>query len=92
MLVAEAGPDAPQKAREMVSRLRETCRLPAFVFNHGAEEKRKEYERLKTIVGGALLANAAKNTDFELMLKGVLKTTPIEAESDKKLLRAKGWL
>ena len=52
----------------------------------------KEYARLKTIVGGALLANAAKNTDFELMLKGVLKTTPIEAESDKKLLRAKGWL
>ena len=52
----------------------------------------KEYERLKTIVGGALLANAAKNADFELMLKGVLKTAAIEAESDKKLLRAKGWL
>ncbi|MGP0076179.1 MAG: hypothetical protein ACLPWF_30020 [Bryobacteraceae bacterium] len=52
----------------------------------------KDYERLKTIIGGALLANAAENADFELMLKGVLKTTAIISESDKKLLRSKGWL
>ncbi len=52
----------------------------------------KEYERLKNIVGGALLANAAKNADFELMLKGVLKTAGIAAESDRKLLRSKGWI
>ena len=52
----------------------------------------REYERLKNIVGGALLANAVDNADFELMLKGVLKTTPIAAESDKKLLQTKGWL
>jgi len=52
----------------------------------------REYERLKNIIGGALLANATENVDFELMLKGVLKTTPITAQSDKKLLRTKGWL
>jgi hypothetical protein len=52
----------------------------------------REYERLKNVVGAALLAHAAENSDFEQMLKGVLKTTPIAAESDKRILRAKGWL
>lgn len=52
----------------------------------------KEYERLKNIIGGALLANAEKNADFELMLRGVLKTATIVSEGDRKLLRSKGWV
>lgn len=52
----------------------------------------REYERLKSIVGAALLAAASENADFEQMLKGVLKTTAIPSESDKRLLAAKGWL
>jgi hypothetical protein len=42
------GPEAPQMAREMVSYLRsDAYKLPAYVFNHGTEEKRKEYERVQ---------------------------------------------
>ncbi len=39
--------DAPLKAREMATILRRDYKLHAYVFTHGAEEKRKEYERLK---------------------------------------------
>ena len=52
----------------------------------------KEYERLKSIIGGALLANAVEHPDFDLLLKGVLKGASSIVEGDKKLLRAKGWL
>lgn len=42
------GPEAPQMAREMVAYLRgEPYKLPAYVFNHGTEEKQKEYERVQ---------------------------------------------
>lgn len=51
----------------------------------------KEYERLKSIVGGALLANASQHPDFELLLKGILRDAALE-DSEKKVLRSKGWL
>src|SRR5262245_11387037 len=42
------GPEAPQMAREMVSYLRsDAYKLPAYVFNHGTEEKKKEYDRVQ---------------------------------------------
>ena len=51
----------------------------------------KEYERLKSVIGGVLLESAARHPDFELMLKSTLASAAI-GESDRKLLRAKGWL
>ena len=40
------GPEAPQMAREMVIYLRQEYKLYAYIFNHGAEEKKKEYDRV----------------------------------------------
>jgi hypothetical protein len=51
----------------------------------------REYERLKNIVGAAVLANAAESPDFDAVLKGVLKGAAL-VESEKKLLRGKGWI
>jgi hypothetical protein len=39
--------DAPMKARELATILRRDYKLHAYVFTHGVEEKRKEFERLK---------------------------------------------
>jgi hypothetical protein len=43
------GPKAPSMAREMVAELRGNpdYKLPAFVFNYGEEEQRKELERVR---------------------------------------------
>jgi hypothetical protein len=43
---AYIGPNAPQSARRMVDELRSKYKLPAYVFNHSNEERRKEHERL----------------------------------------------
>lgn len=51
----------------------------------------REYERLKSIVGGACLEVGAKDRAVELMLKTVLATATL-IESEKKMLRAKGWI
>jgi hypothetical protein len=51
----------------------------------------KEYERLKTIVGGALLANAAEDPTFAAHLKERLQKAVV-AESEQSFLRSKGWL
>ncbi len=40
------GPEAPIMARQMVAELRGQYKLPAYVFNRGEEERRKEYERV----------------------------------------------
>jgi hypothetical protein len=52
----------------------------------------KERERLSLIVGRALLANAAQYPDFDLMLRGVLKTTIKPGSAELNYLKAKGWL
>lgn len=44
-----SGQDAPVWARQMVMELRNHYRLPAYVFNRGAEERRKEDERIRAI-------------------------------------------
>jgi predicted nucleic acid-binding Zn-ribbon protein len=51
----------------------------------------KEFERLKNIIGGALLASAAEDTDFAQHLRERLGKCAV-VESDKNFLRAKGWL
>ena len=58
------------------------------------QQKKTEREeaKLHSIVGQALIRNASHYPDFELMLKGVLKTATSLGDSDRKLLRRKGWL
>ncbi len=50
MVQSYTSPEASIMARQMVQELRTTYNLPAYTFNYGAEEKRKEYERVKTII------------------------------------------
>jgi hypothetical protein len=67
--------------------------------NEAVREQRKQQRvqaakdrgRLALIVGRALL-KAAEHPDFELMLKGVLKTTIAEGSAEHKFLASKGWL
>ncbi|HWY86418.1 MAG TPA: hypothetical protein VNX28_06825 [Gemmataceae bacterium] len=49
MVHAYTGPEAAIMARQMVTELRGAYKLPAYTFNYGSEEKRKEYERKKSI-------------------------------------------
>ncbi|MBX9679395.1 MAG: hypothetical protein K2X38_11585 [Gemmataceae bacterium] len=45
-----SGQEAPQMARDLAMELRNGYKTGAYVFNHGAEERRKEYLRVKAIV------------------------------------------
>jgi hypothetical protein len=51
----------------------------------------KEFERLKKIIGGALLANAAEDPTFAAHLKERLQKAVV-AEGEKGFLLSKGWL
>jgi hypothetical protein len=49
------GPDAPELARQLVLEIRSRHNLPAYIFNHGDEERRKqreEHERLRQLYPG----------------------------------------
>ncbi|MSQ93526.1 MAG: hypothetical protein EXR98_03100 [Gemmataceae bacterium] len=46
-VMAYNGPRSPEMARKLVTELRTSYKYPAYVFNYGAEEKRKEYERVQ---------------------------------------------
>jgi hypothetical protein len=75
-------------------RKREAALKAAIAIEKVRQQKREEKEeaRLHSIIGQALLQNAHQHPDFELMLKGILKSATTFGESEKKLLRAKGWL
>jgi hypothetical protein len=75
-------------------RKREAALKSAIAAELVRQQKKKEKEdaRLCSIIGTALVQNAAAHPDFELMLKSVLKTSTTLGDSDKRLLRAKGWL
>jgi hypothetical protein len=51
----------------------------------------RELERLKNVIGGALLSSAADDAVFALHLKERLQKAAI-VESEKTFLRSKGWL
>jgi hypothetical protein len=51
----------------------------------------KEFERLKKIIGGALLANAAEDPTFAAHLKERLQKAVV-AGGEKGFLFSKGWL
>ncbi|HLJ45451.1 MAG TPA: hypothetical protein VKU01_05565 [Bryobacteraceae bacterium] len=60
------------------------------------KERRKaieleQRERLIRILGRALLTSAEESKDFELMLKGVLRTTALN-RSDAAFLQSRNWL
>ncbi len=75
-------------------RRREEALKAAIAQEKVRQQKRREKDdaRLHSIIGEALVGNAAKHPDFELMLKGILKSATSFSDGDKKLLRAKGWL
>jgi hypothetical protein len=65
--------------------------LAQELVRHG-KKRAQEQPRLCSIIGAALVESAATHPDFELMLKSVLQTATSLGDSDKKLLREKGWL
>jgi hypothetical protein len=50
LLISYAGKEGPLRARKMVCQLRTIYKLPAYVFNYGAEEKRKELQRVTALI------------------------------------------
>jgi hypothetical protein len=50
MVISYPGKDGPTQARKMCLEIRQTNRVPAFTFMYGAEERRKELERVKKIM------------------------------------------
>ena len=48
-IISYPGAEGPKNARKMVEELKTVKRVPAYVFYYGAEERRKEYERVKKI-------------------------------------------
>lgn len=75
-------------------RKREAALRDAIAFEKVRQQKRleKENARVFSIVGEALVTNAALHPDFELMLKSILKSSKSFTEGEAKLLRMKGWL
>jgi hypothetical protein len=56
------------------------------------QQKRRwrEFDRLRNIIGGALIAVAEENPDFKLMLKQALATAALSS-GDRAFLKAKDW-
>jgi hypothetical protein len=86
------------KANSVTGRLealrkREAALKAAIAAEQIRRQKRKEKEdtRLFSIVGAALVQNAAQSPDFRLMLKQVLQSAALR-ESDRAFLAGKGWL
>ncbi len=74
VVMSYAGPQAPVMARDFVIVLRRDYKLPAYVYNKGAEEKRKEYERVQKI----------RQEQIEALQKANLKTdVPIRVPTIK---------
>lgn len=65
------GKEAAVMARQMVMELRNNYRLPAYVFNRGAEDRRKEDARVKAII--------EKQRQF-LAEKGLPLNTPLRVK------------
>lgn len=49
MVMSYPGKNGPLQARKMCLELREKHKVPAYIFSYGAEERRKEYERVKKL-------------------------------------------
>jgi hypothetical protein len=47
LVITYSGDQAPMQARKFVDVLRRQYKLPAYVYNYGAKEKQKEFERVQ---------------------------------------------
>jgi hypothetical protein len=56
------------------------------------DREEQDRERLKAIIGNALLQDAEQYPDFDLMIRSVLKTTIKPGSSEFNFLKTKGWL
>ncbi len=68
--------------------------LRAAIAAETVKRKKREFrdfERLKKIIGGALLGAAAEDTAFAAHLRERLAKCAV-VEADKNFLRGKGWL
>jgi len=74
-------------------RKREQAIKAAIAAEQVRRQRRKEKEdaRLFSIIGEALIKNAAQSPDFQLMLKQVLQSAALR-ETDRAVLAGKGWL
>jgi hypothetical protein len=88
-----------QASQSSGDRLEQLRRRQALLRDQVARElvrqqKKNEREeaRINALVGQTLIRNAAANVDFELMLKGILKSATSFNDSEKKLLQKRGWL
>lgn len=50
LVISYSSKNGAEQARKMCLELREKNRVPAYVFCYGADERRKEYERVKKII------------------------------------------
>ena len=51
----------------------------------------KEFERLKSIIGGVVVAAAEKDADLKALIRAAMQKAEL-ADGEGKLARAKGWL
>ena len=68
--------------------------IRAAIAAETVKRKKREFrdlERLKSIIGGALLATAAEDPAFAVHLKERLQKAAL-VESETNFLRSKGWL
>ena len=74
-------------------RRRELAVRSAIAAAQTLRQKReeREYRRLVGIVGTALLTYAAQASDFDLMIRGILKTA-VTDERSRKFLADLGWM
>jgi hypothetical protein len=83
------------KASGRIEALRERERqIRAAIVAETLKRKRRDFkdlERLKTIIGGALLTSAAEDPAFAGELKERLEAVEL-AESERNFLRLKRWL
>ncbi len=91
----ENGTDGNSNGKGRIEALRERERqIRAAIAAETVKRKKrefKEFERLKNIIGGALLASAAEDTAFAQHLRERLAKCAV-VESDKNFLRTKGWI
>ena len=83
-----------ENGKGRIEALREKQRaIQAAIAAEQVKRKKREfrdYERLKAVIGGALLATAAEDATFSQHLKERLQKAAI-VESEKSFLRSKGW-
>jgi|HubBroStandDraft_2_1064218.scaffolds.fasta_scaffold1202265_1 hypothetical protein len=74
-------------------RIREAALRAAIATEKVRQQRKKDKEdaRLFSIVGEALVRNAAQSPDFQMMLKQVLHSANLR-DTDRAFLAGKGWL